>query len=319
MLSLIATLVFLPPSPFMVTSPNGKVSLVVNQMIWSAKYDGQEVISGTLALADSTGSLQKSRARVSAFEPVSTLVPGVGDDLSYWLVYFHIEGDGVAGNVTFRVYDDAIVFRYQIESCGNDKAIALTDEGTTITPSGDPLSLVQYLENYKTSHEHNVARVPFSKVDEDRLLDTPLTMIGDGYALAITEASLRNYAGMSLMKEGGALRSKLSPRDDGTLVETTLPMKTPWRVVLIGDNVGDLVESNTIFALNEPAEGDWDWVKPGKITWPWWNGNLFDGVPPDPILSFETSKKYIDWCAENGIPYHSFVADETMTPWYYQT
>jgi len=95
---------------------------------------------------------------------------------------------------------------------------------------------------------------------------------------------------------------------------------TPWRVVLVGDRPGALLESNTLYSLNDPpAIGDTSWIKPGKITFSWWNGDVYDGVRGAPILSLETQKKYIDFCARNGIAYHAVIADETVTPWYHQS
>src|SRR5206468_3466925 len=45
----------------------------------------------------------------------------------------------------------------------------------------------------------------------------------------------------------------------------------------------------------------------------------YDGNRAAPILSLETAKKYIDFCARSGIPTHSLIADETVTPWYHQS
>jgi alpha-glucosidase len=90
--------------------------------------------------------------------------------------------------------------------------------------------------------------------------------------------------------------------------------------VLISDRAGALLESNVIYCLNAPsALTDTAWIKPGKMTWSWWNGNRYDGKPGAPILSLAMAQKYIDFCARHGIAYHSVIADETDTPWYRQT
>ena len=65
------------------------------------------------------------------------------------------------------------------------------------------------------------------------------------------------------------------PRFDRTKVSPPLPMETPWRVVLIADGLGPLLESETLYCLNEPSKlRDVSWIKPGKITFPWWNGDV---------------------------------------------
>src|SRR5262249_18006295 len=65
------------------------------------------------------------------------------------------------------------------------------------------------------------------------------------------------------------------------------------------------------------AIGDTSWIKPGKMTWAWWNGNVAkDGKVEPPIFSMEAQKIYIDFCAANGILYHSVIANNTDTPCY---
>jgi alpha-glucosidase len=100
-----------------------------------------------------------------------------------------------------------------------------------------------------------------------------------------------------------------------------LPMQTPWRVVLVGDRPGALLESCTLYCLNEPSVvKDVSWIKPGKITFSWWNGDVYDGTRTLPILSFGMAKKYIDFCVRNGIPTHSLTSDEVnVSPWYFQS
>jgi alpha-glucosidase len=73
--------------------------------------------------------------------------------------------------------------------------------------------------------------------------------------------------------------------------------------------------------LNEPSTiKDVSWIKPDKITFSWWNGDVYDGGPGPPILSFEMAQKYIDFCARNGLSIHSLTSTEnTVTPWYHQS
>ena len=205
--------------------------------------------------------------------------------------------------------------------------MTIADETTSFQIAGGPVAYVQQLENYKTPHEHHVAAMPCSEIPAGVLLDMPLTLHwADGTYAAITEAALRRYAGMALMRSEGAgafprLHCKLTPRADGTKVVRPLPLQTPWRVVMIGDRPGALLESNTIYCLNDPpAIKDVSWIRPGKITFSWWNGDVYDGKPSEPILSFGMARKYIDFCARNGIPTHSIAATEPpTTPWYRQS
>jgi alpha-glucosidase len=231
-------------------------------------------------------------------------------------------------DVTFRCYNDAVAFRYELPEDTQRHTVTIMDETTSFRVAGNPTAYAQYLENYNTSHEHNVTRARYHELKPDVLLDLPLAFSWeDGTYAAITEASLRHYAGMSLKRPASGnfqddLVCQLTPRPDGSKVERPLPMQSPWRVLLVGDHPGALLESCTLYCLNEPSViGDTSWIKPGKITFSWWNGDVFDGKSGPPILSFEMAKKYIDFCASNGIPTHSLTSKEgdPIYPWYYQS
>jgi alpha-glucosidase len=229
-------------------------------------------------------------------------------------------------DVVFRCYDDAIAVRYELPTQEKSTRVTIKDESTSFRLEGEPTAFAQYLENYETSHEHNVERVPYSDLKRGALVDLPLTFSWkDGTYAAITEAALRHYAGMALMRPsegaGDELVCRLTPRPDGTKVVRSLPMKTPWRVVLVGERPGALLESQTLYCLNEPsAIKDTSWIKPGKITFHWWNGDVYDGKPGPPMLSVEMNKRYIDFCANEGIPIHSITSTEGITsPWYQQS
>jgi alpha-glucosidase len=95
-----------------------------------------------------------------------------------------------------------------------------------------------------------------------------------------------------------------------------LPHVSPWRVVMVGDRVGRLIESDLVLNVSPPlAIKDTSWIKPGKTTFPWWNGYYEENVSFKPGLNIATMKYYIDFCAEAGIPYHS-LDGVGNTAWY---
>ncbi len=114
------------------------------------------------------------------------------------------------------------------------------------------------------------------------------------------------------------LTSKLSPWPSDTTikVKSSLPHKSPWRVILISDRIGSLIESNIITSLNEPCKiKNTDWIKPGKTTFPWWNGNVVPDTINAPGNNFVTNQYYVDFCARNKIEYHS-VVEYGLHQWY---
>ncbi|MEP6949078.1 MAG: glycoside hydrolase family 97 protein [Ginsengibacter sp.] len=222
-------------------------------------------------------------------------------------------------NLLVRVFNDGLAFRYEIPQQKNFTSFTLLDENTTFKLTGNPKVHTLFLPNYTSSHEGEYSSLPLSEVKPDTLMDMPTLFEFPGSVyLAITEAALLDYAGMYLSKHDDVLVSKLSPLPKQTAikVKATLPHQSPWRVLLISDRIGALIESNMITSLNEPCKiKDVSWIKPGKTTFPWWNGNVVPDTLNAPGNNFVTNQYYIDFCARNGITYHS-VVEYGLHQWY---
>ncbi|GHT41175.1 alpha-glucosidase [Planctomycetales bacterium] len=219
-----------------------------------------------------------------------------------------------------RAFDDGIAFRYEFPEQSGKSSFILYDENTTFNLSGNPLALVMYLNSYTTSHESFYFRESLDKMKPDKLIEMPalFEFTEQKAYMAITEASVLNYAGMYLSKENGMLRGKLSPYPGKpkVKVQASLPHKSPWRTMLISDRVGALIESNILTNLAEPCKvEDTSWLKPGKTTCMWWNGDKVPDYIHAPGNNFQTHQYYIDWCADNKIDYH-FLVEYGDKPWY---
>ncbi len=222
-------------------------------------------------------------------------------------------------NFIIRAFDDGIAFRYEFPEQKNWTSYTLLDENTTFNLHGDPLAHALFLPNYTSSHEGDYSSLKVSAIVPDTLMEMPAMFEFPGPVfLGITEASLVNYAGMYLSKHEGVLKSTLSPLPKQTTikVKATLPHRSPWRVLMISDRVGALIESNILTSLNEPCKlKDVTWIKPGKTTFPWWNGNVVPDTINAPGNNFVTNQYYIDFCARNNIEYHS-VVEYGLHQWY---
>ncbi|HET9824677.1 MAG TPA: glycoside hydrolase family 97 protein [Chitinophagaceae bacterium] len=222
-------------------------------------------------------------------------------------------------NLEVRAFDDGIAFRYEFPLQKNWMQFSLTDEHTNFCLTGDPNVLALLLPNYTTSHEGEYTYSALSKLAPDTLMDMPaLFELPGPIYVAITEAALLDYAGMYLAKEKNILTSKLSPLPGQAVikVKATLLHYSPWRVLLISDRLGALIESNILTSLNEPCKiDDLSWLKPGKTTFPWWNGNVVPDTLNAPGNNFVTNQYYIDFCARNRLEYHS-VVEYGLHQWY---
>jgi alpha-glucosidase len=219
-------------------------------------------------------------------------------------------GAGRQVNLVVRAYDDGLAFRYEFPKQENRADYVLTDENSTFRLAGDPTVLTLFREHYLTSHEGFYSRLPLRAVKADTLLDLPtLFAYPGGPYLAITEAALRDYASMYLIKHEGVMTSRLSPLPGQTAVKVraALPHRSPWRVLLLGQRVGALLESNLITSLNDPPTQDFSWLKPGMSDFHWWNGDISPDTTFAPGRNFDFNKYYIDFCARHGIAYHSVI------------
>ena len=213
-------------------------------------------------------------------------------------------------NVEVRVFNDGVAFRYSLPKQDDRSSFTLLNEKTQFRFTADPVVKLLLLPNFTTSHEGLYTSAPLSEIKEDTLIDMPaLFQFPNKTYMAITEAALLDNAGMYLIKRNGVLQCQLSPLpgQEKIKVKAKLPHHSPWRVLLISDRLGALIESNIITSLNAPSSiEDISWIKPGTSTFPWWNGTVI----PDTVKggnNFETNKYYIDFCATNNIRYHTVV------------
>jgi len=238
---------------------------------------------------------------------------------------------GIQWQVEVRAYDDGVAFRYRILRQDGLMQAVVKSEVTEFSAVGSPTAMFNVLESFTTSHETLYEKKQVAKLPVGQLMDCPLLMEwADGPAAAITEARVRDFAGMYLersKKESTSLRVRLSPlhsdqaADDqrvGCVVGPT-PIESPWRVVLLADKAGELLESNLLLCLNEPPKHDYKWALPGKSTFHWWYGEFEDDHKlADQRETFVARhRKYIDFCAENKIAYHAVSGDGYA--WYKQS
>jgi alpha-glucosidase len=222
--------------------------------------------------------------------------------------------------VVLRAYNDGAAFRYHFPKQDGWDSLALARERTEFRFPAEARAFALPLNGFTTSYETRYAVRAAGALPKDWLLALPLLLeCPGGIWAAVTEANVNEYAGLYLAPAGeGALAARLSPlpREPGVTVRAPLPHVSPWRVILLGDRVGRLVESDLVLNLSEPcALSDTSWIKSGKTTFPWWNGFYEENVPFKPGLNTATAKYYIDFCAEAGIPYHSLDGIND-TAWY---
>ncbi|MBA3527655.1 MAG: glycoside hydrolase family 97 protein [Pseudomonadota bacterium] len=176
--------------------------------------------------------------------------------------------------VVFRLYDDAVAFRYVVPRQPNLTTARITEELTqfNIAEGGEAIWSPAFESNRE---EYLYQRTPINAIVT---VQTPVTMrTQSGLHLSIHEAALVDYSGMNVRGvQDGRLEAVLTYSADGPKVVRDAPFQTPWRVVLITPDAPSLYAANTVFLnLNEPNKlGDVSWVKPMKYVGIWWGMHL---------------------------------------------
>ncbi len=207
-------------------------------------------------------------------------------------------------DMVFRVYDDGVAFRYIFPKQESMSGLTIQSEDTSFNFSENFNCYALQLGGYTTPYEKEFDEIVLEDIDSESIIGLPLLLETSSCWIAVTEANLTDYAGMYLSpveENSRTLVSKLSPLpgDQDIAVQASVPHNTPWRVLMIGERPGDLIESDLIENLNEPTTfEDVSWIKPGLVLWPWWNGRLPFGEPHTVQMIH-----YIDFAAKHGIPH----------------
>ena len=313
---------FVPPAcalaaPVIVSSPDGRTAIRIEQDAsrFSISRGGQAVIaSSPLGLeldgVPELGALvleQRKDVKVDQVIPlVATKAAQAADRYRGATLVFRERGAaGRRLSIDLRAYNDGVAFRYRIDVT---EAVRLRGEKTAFVPAGDPECLVTVADR---AHEAPFERMKVSQLRAGQAYDVPVvcTVPSGRTAYAITQSNLAGYTGASLSREGDALRLRLSAPPDRSAPAVVSPagLTTAWRVVMMGDRVGDLLGSHLVGNLNPAPAGDFSWVQPGKAAWDWYSGPLA-GMKPD-MASY---KRFIDFAAAAGLPYYLIDAGWAM-------
>lgn len=91
------------------------------------------------------------------------------------------------------------------------------------------------------------------------------------------------------------------PAKENVYPESNLPWVMPWRVVIIGEQAGDILLSTLITDLAPASKiEDTSWIEPGKAAWGWWSH-------PDDFTA-KTYNQFTDLSASFGFKYTLFDA-----------
>ena len=221
-----------------------------------------------------------------------------------------------------RAYDDGVAFRYVVPDQPSVKELRILNESTQFRFSKDARTFPMISRGFQTSNEDDYHELMIGGLHPEYLVNVPLLLEVPGIAwVGLTDADIEDYSNLFVTAAGGqtlvarlatrvedmntssAVAPSFDPKADALKVSVIAqtPVKSSWRVLMIADNPGRLVESNLVLNLNPPsAIGDTSWIKPGKVAWGTGvsRNSRLKGVA-NPGMNNETTKHYIDFAAQN--------------------
>ena len=202
--------------------------------------------------------------------------------------------------IAFRLFDDGLGFRYQID-VGENQALEIMSETTCFNVKSEATGW--WIPVDDDSYEKIYTKSQVADLDS---VQTPLTLVTpDSLYVNIHEAALVNFPSMTLKRQdNGMLKSRLVPSANGVAFKGKSKISTPWRTIIIGQKAVDLLSSNTIDNLNQPACQDFSWVKPLKYMGIWWEMHLgLKSWSPGDKHGATTAhaKEMIDFAAANNM------------------
>ncbi len=289
-----------------VTSPTGKLGVTVKPMegkaydkiTFSVNYDGKTILSQTeLGLETDIqkfyGNLKlKSVSKAKRIIDDYKMITGKRSHCineAFERTYSFENQEGNTLDITFRVYDNGVVFRYEINTIADKEYVV--DEYTAYNI---PQGAKRWMQQYDPGYEK------FFPVSTDgKLPDRPkvnswgypgLVELQDSVFMLITEANIRRgHCGSLLFNGDNNDRYQVKLADKKQVAERT--WGSPWRVLIIG-GLSDIVESTLVTDVSDPSKVEYtEWINPGMVSWIYWAYNHGS-------KDYQKVKEYIDLAAE---------------------
>lgn len=218
----------------------------------------------------------------------------------------------------FRVYDDGLAYRFHTDF--PDSLKVLNEEVTYCFPE-DYNTLFPEERTMLSAQQPLFKPMKLSEIATDKFCSTPILIkVDDEARIFISESDLESYPGMFLRKQGkyelagkfAAYSLEEERNDDRQIFPTKRAdyiarvngtRNYPWRAMIVAENDANLITNQLIYKLAPESEGDFSWVRPGKIAWDWYNALILTGVDFKCGINNDTYKYYIDFASKYGIEY----------------
>jgi alpha-glucosidase len=222
--------------------------------------------------------------------------------------------------VTFRAYNEGVAYR--LETSLPVQEVKIYAEEMNLNFSANDVVYYPQENSFMSHNERKYLPQRLSEILPAFIATLPAVVdVGQGAKVAVAESDVEEYPGMWLHGTGGPglaatfppypLQEKRENELDVRVTEAaeyiavTRGTRTfPWRVLGIVDRDEDLLTNQIVYLLEKASQvQDTSWIKPGKVSWDWWNANNIYGVDFKAGINTATYKYYVDFAAKYAIPY----------------
>jgi len=316
-----------------ITSPDRNISVQVilkEKIYYSVAFKGERVLEASplsLTIENKVfGSDPKvlNTTEVTKDELISTIW-GSRKEIrdNYNQITIDFEGDF---SVIFRAYNTGVA--YQFETRLKEKQVTVQNEEVAFRFNFGVSAWMLDSKSYETNFKLmplDVQSITDFKNKMDKVYLPVIVQATSKVKVAITEAGLYDYPSLFLdrgndyenflvgtfekyaltTKTGGFSNySQIADQLANYIAITTGKREYPWRLMVISDDDRTFADCDLVYQLSMPcALSQTDWIKPGKVSWEWWNDYVVEGQKFRGGVNTLTYLYHIDFAAKFGLDY----------------
>lgn len=310
-----------------VNGPDGKLQLTVScpsangEVSYAVTYNGKQMLeSSPLGMETNVGDfyrgLQLKEHKVTALDTVYEQSRIKASHIHYRaneLLCSFVNGEGKNVQITFRVSNNDVAFRYTLPREQGKGSVTVNSERTGfrfpsqtttfLCPQSDAMigwkrTKPSYEEEYKADAPMNER----SGYGHGYTFPCLFKVGDDGWVLLSETGVDSRYCGSRLSDwDNGVYRIAFPMPEEnngnGTVSPAfSLPGSTPWRTVTVGETLKPIVETTVPWDVVEPRYTTTHDYKSGRGTWSWilWQ---------DGSINYDDQVRYVDLAAAMGYEY----------------
>lgn len=310
-----------------VNGPDGKLQLTVScpsangEVSYAVTYNGKQMLeSSPLGMETNVGDfyrgLQLKEHKVTALDTVYEQSRIKASRIHYWaneLLCSFVNGEGKNVQITFRVSNNDVAFRYTLPREQGKGSVTVNSERTGfrfpsqtttfLCPQSDAMiGWKRTKPSYEEEYKADAPMTERSGYGHGYTFPCLFKVGDDGWVLLSETGVDSRYCGSRLSDwDNGVYRIAFPMPEEnngnGTVSPAfSLPGSTPWRTVTVGETLKPIVETTVPWDVVEPRYTTTHDYKPGRGTWSWilWQ---------DGSINYDDQVRYVDLAAAMGYEY----------------